>query len=315
MRRTVVLAAMVVLVGGLGNARADTEYWTTETGDLFATGGYDPDGSPNDGPCEIYKGKVTYYHSDSLGQDRMKITINSNFTGGNTIGGMDANGWRDSYSYSSGVVTFDAGDLYVAYAPDGDLWNPQSLFAIGISDHGNVVQQAYETSAWGVAENVQMGHIYSVGGLTDWATGTYEYYDKNFNSQPPDAVAWTESGLKNRKWDTKTAYVNTYPTLLRNPGNDLGDIATVAWQTVGSGDYGADAGDYNLVIDFAPGDLDLGTFNTEDLYFFWSMECGNDGILLEGDVGVIPEPFSALLFGTGVAAAAAYGTLMRKRRR
>ena len=315
--RTVAFAAMVVLVAGVFNAYGDTEYWTNETPDLFApAGGYEPDGSPNDGFSEIYKGKVTFYHSDALGQDRMKITINTHFPGGS--GGMSATGWRDSYASNGGVGTFDAGDLYIAYDTGGDLWNPDSMFAIGITDHGNVVTQAYRTGDWGIGANVDKGHIYSVGGLTDWATGTYEYYDKHFtNAEPPDAAAWTESGLKNRTWDTNMNYANTYPTFLRSTpaGSDLGDLATVEWLTVGSGDYGDDAGDYNLVIDFAPEVLGLGTYNTEDLYFFWAMECGNDGIALQGAVGVVPEPFSMLLFGTGVAVAAVYGTRLRKSKR
>ena len=204
-----------------------------------------------------------------------------------------------------------------AYAPDGDVWNPQSLFAIGISDHGNVVTQAYTTSAWSTDTNVYKGHIYQVGSLTDWATGTYEYYDDRFPlAAPPDAPAWAESGLKTRYYDNHDMdIVNTYPTLLRNPGDDLGEIATVVWQEDEDSPSGYGPGSNNLVVNFAIEDLALGTFNTEDLYFFWAMECGNDGILLEGEVGIVPEPFSALLFGTGVAAAAAYGTRLRKRRR
>ena len=273
--------------------------------------GLAPDGSPTQAkygyPTEIFSASAVYLQATG----RLTVTINTNLP----ETGFGGSGWRDSYQ--AGKV-LRPGDLYVAYDVDGNYWDPDKIFAVGLTDHtGNVVSQAYNDDAnWG---SVLKGHIYSTpsDSLTDWATGTYEGYDHSIPSGlPADAdssgVSVVENGLKARKYDTDLNYVNTYPTVLKAPESDLG-LAAVAWTLNPASSLENMIGKYDITIDLDPADLGLELSEYRNLSFFWTMECGNDGVLLTGPVGqVIPEPLTVLLFGT-IAAGAAGFTSRRKK--
>jgi len=275
-------------------------------------------------PCEVFNASATY----NVSTDTITITINTNFA----ESGFLATHGGDSYydvALADGTPTSDprdpdgkvfrAGDLYIGYAPDGDIWNAEEVFAVGMTDHdGNVVQQAYTDDAnWGTVEK---GHIYSTPTsdiLLDWATGTYEGYDQETpDAIPPDAdssgLPVAENGLATRLTDTETdpgtgefLYTNTYPTLLKDPTADIG-LASVEWVANPDHSWPNRIGLWDIVIEFSAADLGLVGEDIRDLSFFWSQECGNDGVLLSAPMGeAIPEPATILLLaGIGLGAVA-----------
>jgi hypothetical protein len=267
-------------------------------------------------PCEIFDASAVYKDADQ----KIHITINTNFPSGGLGGKYGGSWWRDSYgvTWDSSVV-FDPGDLYVAYAPSGDYWAPEKLFAVGISTHsGNIVPQAYNGS--GTWKSVVKGKIYQTANnrLTDFSTGTYEGYESAIAGiAPPDAGnSIAETGLKAQNWETGQPNYNTYPALLRDWGTELGQ-GTVTWadkdMSRWPGVDPSDLGARDLLIDFDPSLLGLTPDQYKDLHFFWTMECGNDGVLLGGAVGApVPEPFTVILVGT--AALGAVGYNVRRRR-
>ena len=155
-RREAVLCVVLILLGGACVAHGDL---TWSKIDLLPN--LWPDGSPSQQqygfPTEIFSAGALF--EQSTGQ--ITVTINTNLP----ESGFGGSGWRDSYS--AGIV-FQPGDLYVAYAPDGQYWEPQQIFAVGLTDHtGNAVSQAYnDDSNWGT---VQQGHVYTTptSSLTD----------------------------------------------------------------------------------------------------------------------------------------------------
>jgi len=293
--KSVLIAALLC---GVGSAYGDLS-WSKI--DLLPT--LWPDSSPNQPssgfPSEVFSASAEF---DWLA-DTVVVTINTNFREAGFGGSM----WPDSYS--TGKI-WQAGDLYISYAPDGNFWEPTKTWAIGVTERtGNIVQQAYnDDSNWGTIER---GHIYSTSTdtLTDWATGTFEGYDVLIpDAIPQDAdsmgVTVTENGLLPRVNDTAVdgsgdyLGTNTYPTFLKD-GTDLG-VGTVEWVNNPNASWPNRVGLYDIVIEFDPNDLGMSSLDMlKHVSFFWSMECGNDGVLLSAPVGqAIPEPVTMALFGT-----------------
>ena len=296
--RLSLLALTVVLLMGSGGANGDL---TWSKIDLLPT--LWPDSSPDQAqygfPCEVFSASAVFDQDAS----KVTVTINTNFR----EAGFGGSQWPDSYSVGK---IWQAGDLYISYAPDGNFWEPTKTWAVGVTGRsGNIVQQAYDDDAnWGTVER---GHVYSTSTdtLTDWATGTFEGYDATIpDSIPKDAdtmgVTVTENGLLPRVYDTEVDgsgdYVttNTYPTFLKD-GTDLG-VGTVQWVNNPDASWANRIGLYDIVVEFDPNDLGMSSLDLLwHVNFFWSMECGNDGVLLSAPVGTnIPEPLSIVLLGS-----------------
>ena len=311
--RTVGIVAVFVLLCGLCSAYGDVTWSPTD----FPSANPPLDGSPlgYGYPCEIFNASAVYEDTGHM----LHIVVNTNFPANGLGGAYGGYYWRDSYGVTSNSnVVFNAGDLYVAYAPSGDWWNPSKLFAVGVSAHsGNIVPQAYNGGTW---KPVAKGGIYRTANdrLTDFATGTYEGYEHTIpGGTPADAGnGLAEEGLKPQVYETGYPNHNTYPTLLRNYSELLGQ-ATVAWADVDVSRWPGctrnQLGARDLMIDLDPTALGISASDYDDLHFFWSMECGNDGVLLTGAVGqIVPEPFSIALFSTVFLGALGYNIRRRK---
>lgn len=166
-----VFALVLVVFFAVGTAYGDFD-WTAGEPPMSSI---DPDSSPQGYgyPFEVYDATGEY----SGGQ--VTVNIYTNYNPAYPPTGT----WRDSYM-TGNADEWQPGDLYIAYAPQGTtVWEPEKFFAVGVGDHGNVVDQAYS----GTWQYTKQGHVYSVSDLNGFATGTYEGYDDHIDDVvPPD---------------------------------------------------------------------------------------------------------------------------------
>jgi len=172
----------------------------------------------------------------------------------------------DSYAYT----LLNPGDLWIRAGAE--------VYGLAFSTHGNVVQQAY-VGAW---PTVTKGNLYASPVFAD---GTLEQYE--------EWVSWRgilPTPSDGNPYDGQ----NSYGTLIMNYGQEIAGQSSVQWVTVNGLPW-----TYEITGYMETDALGLGAGETFDL--FWSMECGNDGVMISGAMP-IPEPATMLLIGAGLAA-------------
>ena len=222
--------------------------------------------------CEIYG--VGYEIEGGM----LRFLIRTNFP----EEGLCDSRYRDSYARG---VRFEPGDLF--------LFIGGEVFALAFTSHANVVTQAY-SDVW---KPVERGHLYYLGTVNapgekqPYATATYERYERaKPSAYPPDDVFAPDEVDLNYS-AKKGPPVNSYPTFIRDYLSDLGAVSFDGWREIGSSPRYEIWGGIPLSLLGHPG---------EGFRMFWSMECGNDGAVVEGTLPT-PEPLTISLLGGGVA--------------
>jgi len=218
---------------------------------------------------------------------------------------------------SSSTAMVNAGDLYINVGGslldgyDGSGLDAEyatgTVFGLALTDHSGDMNDDLDAlgstyndhgdEAYGWA-GVEEGHLYSDA---MFSTGLYEGYG-NANS-----VGGADSDGGNDPFGGK----NNLPVHIAKYGEDLGLQGDVTWEwkdSVAINEAGTlkSAYEVNAVISLEA----LGLEGGGAFEFWWSMECGNDGIMMAGNVAAstgggggsaaTPEPATMFLLGAGL---------------
>ncbi len=181
---------------------------------------------------------------------------------------------------TSGLGWLSPGDLYVNVGGSHNA-GTGDVYGLAMTSHSGDVNGNFDPDDNGFPwSQVLQGHLYSDA---LFATGTYEPY--------AGADSVYEDGGNDPFGDQ-----NNIPSLIAGFGADVGYQGAVSWgsNSVGAGDY---------LISTTIGLDDLGLQYGGHFEMWWSQECGNDLVMLTGDIPdrpPVPEPGTMLLLGTGL---------------
>lgn len=240
-----------------------------------------------------------YDYGDSIGGKVFEIW---EIGGGISDGKLYFSIWQNMPE--TGAVQSDAYAENPLLSP-GDLWittgtyNPfepgATRYAIALTSHANVVQQKYPNEIW---PDVTKGNLYA---NPQWATGTYETYQKYMN----DNGYWYTPNDQDGNDE-----INSYMTLIKDFDGEVTGQSDVTWTEEPYWDWSTSLNDWVQVDAWRiTGSVNLSAIGmTPNMPYniFISSECGNDGAVYAN----VPEPATAGLF-----AMSALGLLARKRRR
>ena len=315
MKLIVICSAIALMIVSSMQGRADIFTATEPPIAGLLDGRYQyPDGSPESQryqyPAEIYNMSL-----ETLGGGTVKFEIQTNFGDPASRQAYDLAHptwrWMDSYTGPWGQGNIAAGDLYIRiHTPQTDISADRVFGLVLESRTGTTSDLWYDTmkgakyttgsNPYDVTKTA--GQLWKLTGNAGFATGTYEGYEAAFNNELPQMTdARLLPGLENNGDPRDT--LNSYPTLLLG-----GTLATTSgnWAQWDPDQYSAGAYGYKGGVWEGQFTLPSTDLNRGDLVeVWWSMQCGNDAVMVGGVTGAdVPTPSSLLLCVIGVGFAA-----------
>lgn len=296
------------------------------------------DGSPDitKHPCEIFDMRLIQL-TDAEGNptSTFSFDIITNFGSQAYRATYDTNNYTDTIGGTIKMGQVPAGDLYINVRwKDLVGTEVEKRYAFALET------RAYGTDGWSktwvdrVSTNLSLtpadvtaGTLY--GGVK-FATGTWEGYASNFAEIPEMTLARSLDDLKlstGPKYGASLDDDNSYPTTIVSKTTSYTGGSS-EWVQVGANNWSQEFKDgwggdgwlekYDAAQGYWTGTFTLPYFDPKTQYIdvWWSMGCGNDGVLVAPNPSSfgyqIPLPGSLVLCGIGVGFAAVVGRLRKR---
>jgi len=216
--------------------------------------------------------------------------------------------WRDSYTGSTVLSGFVAGDLYIRVRSIAD--DPDEVYGLVLESRQGTSADPWKNTLTNAGYSSyaakNQGELYSWSeGQLGFATGSYEEYAGEFDELPDMQLARALPALSDT---TEAALRNAYPTIMLDGVLEQTSGTWAGWRATDGTDY---AGVWE-------GEFSLPEFDASKEYLevWWAMGCGNDGVRVVTAVtggDPVPLPGSLLLVCVGSVCTAAWSRLRRRK--